>query len=115
MILERVNTAINTADHFTKILDRTLFYRHVDFILVHIPPPYSPCHDPNAWNPTYLKDEDVSREHLAITPAAARARAAKCELSLDLWVDIISHVCLSNPTWSNPSLDFGGGGVLVDR
>ncbi|KAL7502413.1 hypothetical protein ACHAXN_000379 [Cyclotella atomus] len=28
MILERVNTAINTADHFTKILNRTLFRLH---------------------------------------------------------------------------------------
>jgi hypothetical protein len=107
MILERVNTAINTADHFTKILDRTLFYRHVHFIMGHIPPPYSPCHGPNAWNPKYVKDEDVSREHLAIRPPAARA--AKCEISLDLWVEIISHVCLSNPTWSNPTLDCGGG------
>jgi hypothetical protein len=39
---QRVNTAINTADHFTKILDRTLFYRHVDFILGHIPPCMEP-------------------------------------------------------------------------
>ncbi|KAL7512029.1 hypothetical protein ACHAXN_009117 [Cyclotella atomus] len=85
MILERVNTAINTADHFTKILDRTLFYRHVDFILGHIPPPYSPCHDPNTWNPKYVKDEDVSREHLAIRPSAAAA--AKCEVSLDMGRD----------------------------
>lgn len=107
MILERVNTAINTADHFTKILDRTLFYRHVDFILGHIPPPYSPCHAPNAWNPKYVKDEDVSREpHLAIRPEAARA--AKCEVPLDLWVQIISHVCLPNPTWSDPNWIVGG-------
>ena len=44
MLLERVHTAINIADHMTKILDRTLFYRHVDYIMGHIPPQYSPCY-----------------------------------------------------------------------
>jgi hypothetical protein len=107
MILERVNTAINTADHFTKILDRTLFYRHVDFIMGHIPPPYSPCYDAKAWNPNYVKNEDVTREHLAIRPTTAAA--AKCELILDRWVDIVSHVCIPNPIWSESHIELWGG------
>jgi hypothetical protein len=107
MILERVNTAINTADHFTKILDRTLFYRHVDFIMGHIPPPYSPCYDAKAWNPNYVKNEDVTREHLAIRPTTAAA--AKCELILDRWVDIVSHVCIPNPIWSEYHIELWGG------
>ena len=44
MLLECVNTSINMADHMTKILDQTLFYRHVDYIMGHIPPLYSPCY-----------------------------------------------------------------------
>ena len=40
--LERISTAQNMADHFTKALPKQLFHRHVDFILGHIPPPHSP-------------------------------------------------------------------------
>jgi hypothetical protein len=109
MFLERIDTSINEADHFTKILDRTLFYRHVDHIMGHIPPPYSPCFDSTVWNAgIVVRNDDITRDSLAIRPEAARA--AKCQVSLDLWVDIISHDCLSNPIWS-PTLDCGG--VLV--
>ena len=40
--LERVNTTQNMADHFTKQLTPALFHCHVDYILGHVPPPYSP-------------------------------------------------------------------------
>ncbi len=33
------------ADHLTKALSRTLFHRHADFLLGHIPPKYSVVHD----------------------------------------------------------------------
>jgi hypothetical protein len=33
MRLERVHTSINEADHLTKLLDQTLFYRHVDYMM----------------------------------------------------------------------------------
>jgi hypothetical protein len=42
LILQRVSTHQNLADHFTKSLPRILFHRHVDFIMGHVPPPYSP-------------------------------------------------------------------------
>jgi hypothetical protein len=41
IILERVNTTINEADHFTKLLSCTLFHRHIDYIIGHVPPEYS--------------------------------------------------------------------------
>jgi len=44
MLLERIDTKINMSDHFTKNISKALFHRHVDFILGHIPPPYSPVH-----------------------------------------------------------------------
>lgn len=44
MLPERINTSINIADHMTKILDRALFYRRVDYIMGHISPMYSPCY-----------------------------------------------------------------------
>ena len=42
--LERIDTSINRADHFTKPLSRSLFHRHVDYIMGHVPPRYSPAH-----------------------------------------------------------------------
>ena len=30
------------ADHYTKQLTPTLFYRHIDYIMGHVPPSYSP-------------------------------------------------------------------------
>ncbi|KAL7555072.1 hypothetical protein ACHAWF_018706 [Thalassiosira exigua] len=43
--LERVDTSLNMADHFTKPLPRALFYRHVDYILGNVPPAYAPAYD----------------------------------------------------------------------
>ena len=41
--LERVDTSLNMADHFTKQLGPTLFNRHVDYLLGHVPPKYAAC------------------------------------------------------------------------
>jgi hypothetical protein len=43
--LERIDTAINMANHVTKSLPRILFHRHADYLLGHVPPRYSPIHD----------------------------------------------------------------------
>ena len=43
--LERIDTAVNMADHLTKALSRTLFHRHADYLLGHIPPKYSAVHE----------------------------------------------------------------------
>jgi hypothetical protein len=45
IILERVNTTINEADHFTKLLSQVLFHRHIENIMGHVPPEYLPAHD----------------------------------------------------------------------
>jgi hypothetical protein len=42
--LERIDTTVNMADLFAKSLQRATFHRHVDFVLGHIPPKYSPVH-----------------------------------------------------------------------
>ncbi len=41
IVLEHVDTTINEADHFTKLLSRVLFHRHIDYIMGHVPPEYS--------------------------------------------------------------------------
>jgi hypothetical protein len=45
IVLERVDTMINEADHFTKLLSWVLFHRHIDYIMGHVPPEYLPAHD----------------------------------------------------------------------
>ncbi len=44
LILERIDTNINLANPFTKTLQRASFHHHVDFILGHVPPCYSPIY-----------------------------------------------------------------------
>jgi hypothetical protein len=40
ILLDCIDTLINIADHLTKILSRTLFHRHADYLLGHVPPKY---------------------------------------------------------------------------
>jgi hypothetical protein len=42
IVLKRIDTAINMADHYTKPLSRILFYRHNDYNMGRVPPTYSP-------------------------------------------------------------------------
>jgi hypothetical protein len=45
VILDRIDTSINMADHMTKALQPILFHRHADFLLGHVPPIYSPLYE----------------------------------------------------------------------
>jgi hypothetical protein len=42
LVLHRIDTALNMADHYTKPLPRILFYRHNDYNMGRVPPTYSP-------------------------------------------------------------------------
>ena len=44
ILLERIDTSINLADHLTKPLSQILFHRHANYLLGHIPPKYSPVY-----------------------------------------------------------------------
>jgi hypothetical protein len=75
MLLERIDTSINLADHFTKGLQTALFHRHADFILGHIPLAYSPVYrsiiGSYARNDEYLDNFVPSSFTTPITAAAA--------------------------------------------
>jgi hypothetical protein len=45
IVLECVDTTINEADHFTKLLSQFLFHGHINYIMGHVPPEYSPAYD----------------------------------------------------------------------
>ena len=63
--LERIDTTINPADHFTKILSPILFRRHTDYIMGKVPPHYSVCH-PVFRQSNTMKDLSL---HGPVTPA----------------------------------------------
>jgi len=98
MILERIDTKINMADHFTKSLSRALFHRHTDFILGHIPPTYSPVY-------SYLigtySDHDIAIEDYVprsfttpLTAAAARIHAPVYDDYYgNPWTVVLWHGC----------------------
>jgi len=81
-----VDTMINEADHFTKLLSRVLFHRHIDYLMGHVPPDYSPAHERSIGqfdNPavkvipdSYTTNETMKiaiPEDASFLPAAARA------------------------------------------
>jgi hypothetical protein len=96
VILERIHTAINPADHMTKILERTLFYRHVDYIMGRIPPKYSPCHESYAKQPHRGIPPDISIDDMVIDQYVMAS--AKCMMKTYPWVPIVAR---STPGQSN--------------
>eukprot|EP00804_Cyclotella_cryptica_P029230 CCRYP_011656-RB/>CCRYP_011656-RB protein AED:0.71 eAED:0.44 QI:0/-1/0/1/-1/0/1/0/137 len=102
MILERIHTSINMADHMTKILDRTLFYRHVDYIMGHIPPLYSPCYTSYSKQHTPTMGQTTSIDDMCMTESAAAA--AKCCVDTYPWTTITSCSALiqSTPSCTSP-------------
>ena len=70
--LDRVHTSINLAYCFTKSLGWNLFYRHTDFIMGHVPPPYSPHYKRSIGNM-------IPQQHTTpVTSPLAAAAAKKC-------------------------------------
>ena len=76
--LSRIDTTINMADMFTKNLGPTLFYRHVDHVLGHVPPHYSPqfCPTPmvhfTTTNVLPPSDDDIILTIATVWSAIAR-------------------------------------------
>ena len=96
MVLERIHMAVNVADHMTKLLDRTLFYRHVDYLMGHIPPAYSPCHEKYSGVPnTTLDDLAVALDDLVLK--LEHAAAAKCTINYYPWMDVVGRDALFQP------------------
>jgi hypothetical protein len=70
VILQRIDTADNTADILTKPLGRILFYRHKDYLMGFVPPKYSPKYPEVARK--YLIDADSA----SLSPNTSVAKAA---------------------------------------
>ena len=106
MLLERIDTSINMSDHMTKGLQTTLFHRHADFIVGHVPPMYSPVYDsiigtyqPHCGHRTFRS----AFLHYPSTLAAARVHAPILSYyQHNPWLDIIGHG-QSNPLFPSSS------------
>jgi hypothetical protein len=84
MHLERIDTSINMADHFTKALNRALFHRHADFLLGHVPPIYSPVYQSIVG--TYTTDNVIYERFVPesfTTPTCAAAARVYAPLPED--------------------------------
>jgi hypothetical protein len=74
ILFECINTSINLANHFTKIILHTLFHWHADYLLGHVLPKYSPVyqHAITTCGNHYKDIEDFLLETFT-TPITARA------------------------------------------
>jgi len=96
MILDRIDTSINMSDHLTKGLSCTLFHRHADFLLGHVPLAYSPVYKHLVG--TYTDDHETldQRTPLSLTTTITAAAARVCALFKEdyegnPWLPIIWH------------------------
>ena len=111
--LDRIDTSINLADHPTKILSRTLFHRHADFLLGHIPPKYSSVYQCAISTYHGVSNDEVSQfvPGSFTTPTTAKATRMFVptheEIKGNPWLQILWHEC----TIHDYVMDCGG--VLV--
>ncbi len=96
MILERIDTSINMADHFTKALQPILFHCHADFLLGHIPPMYSTIYKSIVGSVTNQQiDIDLFIPETFTTPLTVAAARVYAPLKDDYhdspWLIIIRH------------------------
>ncbi len=96
MLLERIDTSINLADHFTKGLQNALFHCHADFILGHISPAYLPVYrsivGSYTRNDKYLENFVPSSFTTSMTAAAARVHAPfPSDYADNPWIPILCH------------------------
>ena len=112
ILLDRIDTSINLADHLTKILSRILFHRHTDYLLRHVPPKYSPVYQCaiSTYSNNYKEEIDQFVPDLFTAPIIAKAARIFAPTHDDIkgnpWLGILWHEC----TIQNYVMDCGGGG-----
>ena len=83
LTLQRIDTTINMADLFTKSLGPTLFYRHTDYVLGHVPPHYSPQYCPMPTAPTIpLAPSPLPSTNMLLTTASFWSAIARNPFSI---------------------------------
>jgi hypothetical protein len=96
MLLDRIDTLINMADHLMKALQPILFHRHANFLLGHVSPMYSPIYKSTVGS---LINQQIDINLFvpktfatSLTAAAARVYAPlKDDYHNSPWLIIIGH------------------------
>jgi hypothetical protein len=96
MILDRIDTSINMADHLTNALQPILFHRHANFLLGHVPPMYSLLYHSivgTYTNHSINLDLYVPKSFTTpLTTAAARVYApTPTDYQHSPWLSILGH------------------------
>ena len=119
MLLERIDTSIYMADHLTKALSPTLFHRHANFLLGHIPPTYLPVYlSLVGLLPNHTPNVDKFIPNSFTTPITARAARTFAPLTKDIqnnpWVRILCMGTIQPPCKLSLVSTFGlWGGVSI--
>jgi hypothetical protein len=84
------------ADHLTKPLQPTLFHRHANFLLGHIPPTYSPVYMSIIGDfPNHTPNIDLFAPASFTTPLTVAAARVYTPLKTDYqhnpWLAVIAH------------------------
>ncbi len=128
IVLERVHTTINEADHFTKLLSWVLFHRHINYIMGHVPPEYSPAHDRSIGQfakpavklipdsnttketlPVVIRDNPDDQYILMAAWAAHIYTPDYNALTNTYWTKIVASACLPyNPILHHATSNCGG-------
>jgi hypothetical protein len=116
LVLERIDTSLNMSDHLTKPLGRILFYRHRDFYMGHVPPPYSPKYNDFVRKHTVTDDSRVPlpatalKSTLKSTPTTAAAASTSAH-----WDYVLHHMYLMpTSTFRSISCDSTERGGVTD-
>jgi len=92
LVMERVDTSVNTADHLTKLLGRTLFHRHNDYLLGHVPPQYTQAYS-DIFHPRAEISDITTRDNNSMgTPQQPTEVGDKIIKSLIAKWDLLCHL-----------------------
>ena len=90
ILLSRVDTTLNMADHFTKQLGPTLFHRHLDYIMGHVPPQYRK-HFKTLLGTTSIPSSTTSTPVLTSVPTIDQTANIAANLC-HMWSQTIHHL-----------------------
>jgi hypothetical protein len=96
ILLERIDTSINIADHLTKILSRTLFHRNADYLLGHVPPKISPvyCQAISTYSENFRDITQYVPETFTTPTIASRPHTAAAA-----WIFVPLHNDIKGNPW----------------
>ena len=97
VILKWVDATINKANNFTKLFAQVLFHQHIDYIMGHVPPEYSPAY----LQPT--GQFDMTKLHLVpdkFTTKDTMTLPISIDISKESYLNAAAAVQLYTPDYS---------------